>query len=152
MNYKNYLKNIKGYSEHTIKMYIKYSIELELVNLDYERLMNKYGNVSNNTRRVILSAIKKYLFFLGKDISKIELPKKDIVVMPYVKYDEYLFYLNSINKKTKMGLKKLVTLRLLFETGIRSSELLGILKTDIVKQQIKIRGKGNRERYVNISK
>jgi integrase/recombinase XerD len=50
-----------------------------------------------------------------------------------------------------MGFQKRLILRLLFETGIRASELLSIKKNDVEGNRIKINGKGKRERIVYLS-
>lgn len=153
MEYIKWLKNIKGYSDKTIEVYSKYAYELEMYSLDYIKMISKYERNTNSTKRLCLSAIKSYYVYLNDMRSKeIELPKKNIVVNDFVTYEQYKDYLISINKKTKTGFQKYLILRLLFETGIRSSELLWITKTNIQGNRIKIKGKGNKERYVFISK
>lgn len=153
MKYTQWLRNIKGYSEKTIDIYSRYIFELECVGGDYEDLIVQYEDKSNSTKRLILSAIKSYYVFNGdKRASKISLPKKNVYKSDYVTYEQYKKYLSMINTKTKMGEQKHLIIRLLFETGIRSSELLWITKTNLYGNKIKIKGKGNKERFVVISK
>lgn len=120
--------------------------------MDYEIMIQRYTNKSNATLRLILSAIKSYYIFKNDDrAAKIELPKKRVTVSDFVTFEEYKYYLSKMNKKTKTGLQKHLILRLLFETGIRASELLWITKTSIQGNKIKIRGKGDKERIVVVS-
>ena len=152
MKYKNWLQNIKGYSNKTIEVYEGYAFKLEVMGMNYKKMINTYSDKSNSTKRLVLSAIKSYLIFKNDArASEIQLPKKNIVVSDYVTFNQYKEYLKKINKKTKMGFQKYLIVRLLFETGIRSSELLWITKTNILNNRIKIKGKGNKERFVNVS-
>lgn len=150
--YKEWLKNIKGYSEKTIEIYAKYAFELEINGLDWEKTIEQYRERKNSTKRLILSAIKNYFIFSNNpEAEKITLPKKNYVVADFVTYSQYKEYLKQINSKSKMGFQKRIIIRLLFETGIRASELLDIYKKDIMNNRILIHGKGNKERYVLIS-
>lgn len=152
MKYNDWLKNIKGYSDKTIEVYGKYVFELQVLGEDWEKLICKYEMKSNSTKRLILSAIKSYFIYKGDErASKIELPKKNIVVSDYVSYQDYKNYISKINKRSKTGFQKYLIIRILFETGIRSSELLWITKSNILGNKIKIRGKGNKERYIIVS-
>ncbi len=152
MKYRNWLQNIKGYSLKTIEVYEKYAFDLEVAGLDYEKILEKYSNKSNSTKRIALSAFKSYYVFLGDSrATLITLPKKKQVVSDYVTFEEYKNYLDLINKNTKMGFQKYLIIRILFETGIRSNELLWITKKSIHGNRIKIKGKGNKQRYVIVS-
>lgn len=131
---------------------MKYVNEFRIMGESLPLIVEKYISKSNSTKRLMLSSIKSYLIFSNSELAKeITLPKKEIKVSDYITYDEYKELLERINDKTKMGFQKRVILRLLFETGVRSSELLWITRGSIHKNRIKIRGKGNKERYINIS-
>ena len=152
MKYNEWLKNIKGYTNKTIEVYSKYANELIELNLDYKKGIEKYSNHANSTKRLVLSAFKSYLNFVKDDRAvEIELPKRNEVVKGFVTYSEYKEYLLNINKRNKTGFQKYLIIRILFETGIRSSELLGIKKEDLRDTKIVIHGKGNKERYVGVS-
>lgn len=152
MTYTEYLEKIKGYSFKTVEIYGKYAHELEMFGKDYKALLLSKPDYSQSTRRLIASAIISYYKFLGDDRWKeMELPKKQIIVKDYITFDEYKDFLTKINTKTKTGLQKRLVVRLLFETGIRSEELLHITKNDMNGNEIKIYGKGRRERIVKVS-
>lgn len=150
MNFYDYLFNLKCYSVLTCKLYAKYANELISFNCDYFAMLKKYENVSNNTKRVIISAIKKYFKFIeDKRYCELELPKKEITVKDFVSFEEF----NKLKAylETKKKIKNLTIIRLLFETGIRSQELLNIKKTDIINQSIIIKGKNKKQRIVYIT-
>ena len=152
MKYNEWLKNIKGYTNKTIEVYCKYEKELKDNKLDYKKAIVKHEGSSNSTKRLILSAYKKYYEFIkDKRKDEIELPKRGVVVRDFVTYDEYKGYLLSLSLKSKMNFQKYVIIRLLFETGIRSSELLNIRREDVLDKKIVIHGKGNKQRYVGLS-
>lgn len=152
MKYTEYLEKIKGFSFKTVEIYGRYAQELEFFDRDYRALLLSKPDYSQSTRRLIASAIISYYKFL-KDVrwKEIELPKKEIIVKDYITYEEYKNFLLEINQRTKTGLQKRLVIRLLFETGIRSEELLHIQKEDIQGNQIKIYGKGKRQRIVKVS-
>lgn len=150
--FKKYIKNIKGFSDKTIDVYIKYINKLSDNFWDYNELLSEIKLNSNNTKRVALSAVKCYYKFTNdKRFEEIELPKKTSKILPYVTYDEYKEMLQKINKNAKKQFMKFIIIRLLFETGIRASELLSIKKNDIKNNSIVINGKGNSQRVVNLS-
>lgn len=152
MQYTEYLEKIKGFSFKTIEIYNKYAQELEQFDRDYKTMLISKPKYSSNTRRLIVSAIISYYKFLKDERwRELELPKKEVIVKDYIAFDEYKEMLKSINTRTKMGLQKRLVIRLLFETGIRSEELLNIKKKDIDGNEIKIFGKGKRQRIVKIS-
>ena len=152
MTYKEYLEKIRLFSPKTIFIYLKYSHELNRFDLDYQKLLISKSGISNNTRRIIVSAIKCYYKFLNdKRHEELSLPKKEINVHDFVSFQEYKEYLLKINKKTKMGFQKYIIIRMLFETGVRASELLNMRIEDIRGNKIVINGKGKRQRVVTIS-
>ncbi len=152
VTYKEYLDKIKNHSHRTVNIYVKYAYRLERFGLDYKSMLIGSDEMSINSRRLMISAIKSYYKFLKDDRYKeLELPRKEIVVKDFVSFDEYKNYLLKINRKTKMGFQKRIIVRLLFETGIRSSELLNLKKKNIKGNELHIFGKGRRQRKVKIS-
>ncbi|MEJ3568565.1 tyrosine-type recombinase/integrase [Ureaplasma parvum] len=148
----NYLKNVKGYSDGTIAIYQKYVKVLIDNNLDYLKAIKKYEHNANVTKRVVLSAFKAYLKFINhKDAILIVMPKKEIKVKEFLTWDNFLKIINNINQATFLGFQKYLILRILFETGIRSCELLKLEIKDIYENKLKIHGKGKKERFVYLS-
>ncbi|MDK2819612.1 MAG: tyrosine-type recombinase/integrase [Mycoplasmataceae bacterium] len=150
--FESHLKHIKGYAEKTIEVYLKYVKTLNENNNDYRKIMTLISGNSNNTKRVALSAIKSYYRYVGDlRVNEIELPKKNSNILPHVTYEEYCDILSNINKKPKKKFMKYIIVRLLFETGVRASELLSIKKSDIIDNQIVVNGKGSSQRIINLS-
>lgn len=151
--FKEYLINIKCYSQKTFLTYKPY-IETFIANdLDYICLMNNnYKNTSANTKRIILSAIKCYLKYIKDERYKeIELPKKEEKVTNYITYEEYQKMLYYLEANSNKNIKKILIIKLLFETGLRSYEILNIKKENIDNEKIRIFGKGKKERLVFFS-
>ncbi len=152
MTYKKYLEKIKNHSHKTVEIYLKYAYTLERYGLDYKSMLIDSENISINSRRLMISAMKSYYKFLKDDRYKeLELPKKELIVKDFVSFEEYKNYLQKINRKTKMGFQKRIIIRLLFETGIRASELLNLKKKNIKGNELHIFGKGRRQRKVMVS-
>lgn len=152
VTYKEYLENIKNFSYRTVDIYVAYAKDLEECGLDYKKLLLSHQCLSTNTKRLLISAIKCYYKYLEDTrVDELELPKKDIIVNDFVTHSDYKNYLEKINSKTKKGFQKRLILRLLFETGIRASELLYLKKSDIKENKILINGKGRRQRMVMVS-
>lgn len=152
MNYTNYLINVKGFTPSTANTYMRYVNLLKESNNDYNKALAKLSNASNNTKRLALSAMKSYYKYIkDKRHLEIELPKREIKCLEWVTYEEYKQLLERYTTRTKTSFTTRMVIRLLFETGIRSSELLSIKKSDIVNNRIKIYGKGKKERYIYIS-
>lgn len=152
MEYLEYLENIRRFSDKTIKIYMKYYHDLKRFDYDYLELFKAYSHLSQNSIRIIVSAVICYYKFADdKRYKELQLPKKTHVVKDSVSFEEYKNILSMINHRTKTGFQKRLIIRLLFETGIRSQELLDMRKKDIFENRIKIFGKGRRERYVYIS-
>lgn len=152
IEFKEYLKNIKGFSIKTIEIYVKYIEKLYENSLDYKKLLKTIESNSNNTKRIALSGVKCFYKFI-KDIryKEIELPKKISKILPYITNEEYKGMLIQVKKKSKKQYMKYIIIKLLYETGIRASELLSIKKSDIVNNSIIINGKGGSQRFVNVS-
>lgn len=150
MKFTDYLTNIKGYTPMTAKTYSKYEKMLQECNNDYGCVLNQLSQCNNNTKRVALSACKAYYTWINdRRLEEISLPKKVKKVLEHITNDEYRFLLNKYKMNSSHNkTKKRIIIRLLFETGIRSSELLNLKKEDVDNNKLKIKGKGNRERIV----
>ena len=76
--------------------------------------------------------------------------KKEKKLPEYFKYNEYVDLLNSIDTNTNLGIRNKCIFEVLLCTGCRCNELVNIkLKNvDLNNKEIKVIGKGNKERIV----
>lgn len=166
----DYISYEKKYSLYTEKNYeldlFKYFEYLKKNNLNYLNI--KYKDVSNfilslskenyksTTINRIDSAIRSFYNYLEleekinynpfKAASTQKVPKR---LPNYFKYDEYLTMLSVIDKDDYEYRNRLI-LEMLFATGLRVSELSNIKIKDInfSEREIKVMGKGSKERFV----
>ena len=167
----------KGYSENSEIAYRK-DLEDFLFYLQANELAETFSDVSNErifryfishladiekTPKTIarkISALKSFYRFLhesgkitsniAKNIRPPKVPKK----LPKTLTKEEVSALFQVIDQTKpLGVRNAILLRLLFETGLRVSELINISIQDLdfAQLQIKITGKGNRERLIFLS-
>ena len=172
-NFENYLKNVRKYSLNTINSYISdINIFLEYLHiqkLNYKDVNHevirsylkyldekKYKNSSINR---ILSSLNDYYNYLTKcKVTKynyfedINRPRKEKRLPNFINYSEYMNLLATVEKEENEFLKarNLLLLEILFDTGLRVSEVVNIEINNINKkeQSIKVLGKGNKERIV----
>ena len=170
----DYISYEKKYSYNTEKNYeldlFKYFEYLDKNNLNY--LTVKYKDVSNftlflakqnyksTTINRIDSSIRSFYNYLEleekingnpfKAASNLKVPKR---LPNYFKYDEYLTMISVIDKDDYEYRNRLI-LEMLFATGLRVSELSNIKIKDIdfSEREIKIMGKGSKERFVFYNK
>ena len=168
----SYLEYEKGYSNKTV---ISYEKDLELFNLflndigikninciDYN-VIRKYlsflhdqGLETSSISRKI-STFRSFFKYCLKNktikenpMTLISNPKKEKKLPKYLNYDEIEKLLDSIDISKKEGIRNKLIIELLYSTGIRVSELVSIKFKDIMikEGQIRILGKGNKERIV----
>ena len=170
----DYISYEKKYSDYTEKNYeldlFKYFEYLDKNKLNY--LTVKYKDVSNftlflakqnyksTTINRIDSSIRSFYNYLEleekingnpfKAASNLKVPKR---LPNYFKYDEYLTMISVIDKDDYEYRNRLI-LEMLFATGLRVSELSNIKIKDIdfSEREIKIMGKGSKERFVFYNK
>lgn len=170
----DYISYEKKYSDYTEKNYeldlFKYFEYLDKNNLNY--LTVKYKDVSNftlflakqnyksTTINRIDSSIRSFYNYLEleekingnpfKAASNLKVPKR---LPNYFNYDEYLTMISVIDKDDYEYRNRLI-LEMLFATGLRVSELSNIKIKDIdfSEREIKIMGKGSKERFVFYNK
>lgn len=170
MKYKNeflkYLKEEKNYSDMTIIDYDEDLKEfLEIVNKDVvsvekndiKKYLNKlfeHDNKSSTISRKIssLKSFYKYLNLKGimnyNPMSNIKYPKKEKLLPKFIQYNELEELLN-VSKEGKFGDRNNLIIELLYDTGVRVSELVNIKLSDIDfdNKKIRIMGKGSYERF-----
>jgi len=176
-----YIELEKGYSDHTKQSYrsdllqfqafleenkwsFKESEKGRLVEVDpvgirkYLGILHreKLKKTSIGRKVATLKSFFKYLVRKGclerNPAEFIQTPKKEKYVPAFLTVDEVFAILDKSCKTEKMGLRNKAMLELLYSSGIRRGELIGLNRTDVDFNQalIKVRGKGKKERIVPI--
>ena len=175
-NYIIYLEIDKTYSNNTILTYLnnlkvfknyllsneldEYLIEI----VDLEKfiiyLKEKY-NYKPKSINTMISSLKSYYNFLLKE-KYIDNDPTDLLNSPkiekkypiYLTNDEFNRLLLSIDTSKNIGKRNYLLINLLYDSGVRVSELINIKinNIDFDNRLIKILGKGNKERIVYFTK
>ena len=171
-----YLKLEKRYSNHTL---IAYEIDLfqfkDYLNSTYnEENINNIDSTfvrsymvellsQNNSKSTVarkISALKSiFKYFLKKQlidespVSNITTPKVEKRLPSFIKEAEMRQLFNGdLFDNDANGLRDRLILSILYQTGIRLSELIGLKCSDVSKQEIKVTGKRNKQRIVPLSR
>ncbi len=120
--------------------------------------------ISVSTRNQRLYAIKSFCRYVRikspnrlyniDQILDIEKKKARLPVIQYLSAHQLEMLLEMPNRSNKQGFHDLVLISVLADTGARVSELVSMLVCDVrldKPAQIKVHGKGGKDRYVNIS-
>ena len=173
----NYLQYEKRFSIHTVSNYqadlAQFSEFLEINEISFEEvrhshirtwmmeMMDKGLDPKSVNRK--LSALRTYFKFLQRESLIVQNPMSQVqgprvakrlpVVVEEKKLGELLDSTTYFGDDFA-GLRNRVVVELLFGTGMRLSELLGLKDTDIdiYHQQIKVLGKRNKERLIPLTK
>ncbi len=169
--YLKYLKYQKNYSDFTICSYENDILEflsflkehnLDILNIDYtntkiflKELNNKKNKTSTLSRKI--SSLRSFYNFLinnnyldNNPFILVKLPKKEKHLPRFFQYNELEQLLSIPNLNTVLGQRDKAILEVLYASGIRVSELINIKITDINGEEIKVFGKGSKERIVMI--
>jgi integrase/recombinase XerD len=174
-DYEYYLKQEKGRSKNTVSAYLRDLKQYQLFLEKYHHITNvkdiekKHieGYLKSLNKKIAsqsvarkLTAIKSFHKFLllekevKEDISKSFTTPKTGKKLPMVlSIDEVIAILEQVDKTTPLGLRNKALLELVYGSGLRVSELLNIMTSDIHLNQsyILVHGKGQKERIVPIS-
>lgn len=125
-----------------------------------EHLEQKRGNAVS-TRNVRLAALRTFFAYAGgKEPSVLGLAQSVALVpfkkgpkrrMEYLSGDEVKAILNALDRSCPHGRREYLILALLYDTGARAAEILGVRPRDFRLHQhalVTLRGKGNKERLV----
>ena len=154
LNYKNDLNDFVAYI--TELGYDKFS------DIDYQTIRKyltylydkKYTNKTISRHISSLRSLFKYLLKEGKiksnPMTLVSNPKVEKKLPKFVPYKELEQILNIFDSGNVIDTRNTLILELLYSTGIRVGELISIKIKDIEfnKKQIRILGKGNKERVV----
>lgn len=169
--YLKYLKYQKNYSDFTICSYENDILEflsflkehnLDILNIGYtntkiflKELNNKKNKTSTLSRKI--SSLRSFYNFLinnnyldNNPFILVKLPKKEKHLPRFFQYNELEQLLSIPNLNTALGQRDKAILEVLYASGIRVSELINIKITDINGEEIKVFGKGSKERIVMI--
>ena len=164
-----YLKYQKNYSDETIH---SYSIDIEefldyinsecinICEVGYDVVkawlihLDEKKNKSTTVSRKISSLRGFYKYLINNKVidsnpfSLVSLPKKERHLPRFFYYNELeeMFQVPKLN--TALGQRDRLLLEMLYATGVRVSELVNIKVSDINGEEIKVLGKGNKERIV----
>jgi site-specific recombinase XerD len=113
--------------------------------------------ITQNYHVIALRSFLRYLI-AQRDIptlnpDKIELPKADNRIVTFLNSDQVSRLMNSPQISDEAGLRDKAILELLFSTGLRVSELVGLNRDqlNLERQEFGVKGKGNKVRVVFIS-
>jgi len=167
-----YLEIERNFSTHTISAYdgdvMSFLIWLDEFPLDkvtygkireYVLFIQKF-NYTRTTLARKISAIRSFYKYLYREraveinpASALRIPKRSRSLPKFLTESEIEHILNSINISTPAGFRNKTILELLYATGMRVSELsnLNFENLDLEHDEIKVFGKGAKERIVLIS-
>ncbi|MCK0205314.1 tyrosine-type recombinase/integrase [Ornithobacterium rhinotracheale] len=173
-NFLEYLSAERRYSKHTAESYQRDLVDFETYvqqiqknwkNIDKKDLRNylmqlsEAGNKPKTINRK-MSAIRSFFKFLiyidyisqnpASHIKSLKLPKEVNIPISESEMDQLLD--RSFFDETWIGDRDFLLIQLLYETGIRRAELIGINISDIdfEQKQIKVLGKRNKERIIPV--
>lgn len=154
-----------------IERFIEFAGDIKVSEISYELVrkyrlwLNRYENyngvnLGKSTQAYHLIALRRLLTYLSKrDIkslepTKIELPKMTKPQVNFLHYEEVERLLEVVPQDTELGLRDRAILELLFSSGLRVSELINLNRDHIntKRREFSVRGKGNKDRPIFISK
>lgn len=171
-DFKKYIECQRGYSINTITNYendIKEFLEFlkkenidNIKNVNYSLvrfyLMDLYNKkFSRNSVSRKLSSLRSFFKYLHKEniveanpFSLVSSPKKEKKLPKFLYNDDMEKIFNVPNLNSPLGQRDMLILEILYDTGIRVSELVNIKlnNIDFDNKSIRILGKGNKERIV----
>ena len=126
--------------------------------LDHQEQKNGY---TPNTRNLRLAAFKSFFSYLGREApqyldnsQKINtIPQKKIPhkTVDYLESEELKAIMDSIDSKSRNGIRDQCLLLLMYNTGARVQEIVDIKLNDLrldTASQVKLTGKGKKERVI----
>lgn len=116
--------------------------------------------LSVRTQSYHLIALRGFLRYLARrdieslDPSRIDLPKTVNKQVSFLHYDEVEMLIDTVETDSEVGLRDRAILELLFSSGLRVSELVGLNRDHInlERREFMVRGKGSKDRPVFVSK
>ena len=173
-NFLDYLKTEKRYSEHTLKSYhkdlvqfLEFSlietkddlIEVRPVNIRgwiVDLMENDFSARTVNRKLSTLRTFFKYLLKEGilqsSPIKTVNGPRISKPLPSFAKTEQLdSLRIDGLFQKDFSGIRDRLMFEILYQTGIRSSELIGLTVDRVKQDQIKVIGKRNKERIIPIT-
>ena len=166
-NYRHYLERFVMLAQEILqKDEIKPSdIDKELVR-KYRLLLNRYGSENGTedlkiiTQTYHLIALRGFLKYLARrdikslDPSLVDLPHIIRKQVTFLHFGEVEDMLEQIDLSTESGLRDRAIIELLYSSGLRVSELVGLNRDSInlERREFMVRGKGSKDRPIFVSK
>ena len=165
--FSNYIDIEKNYSPHTLRSYKSDLEELalflddkdpkEVTHLDLRRFLAllKQKNCAKRTVVRKLGAIRSFFRFLSKEkyihnnpATSVFTPKLDKRLPEFLDEAKTASLVTAPDVSTPLGMRDRAILEVLYSSGIRVSELVGIDvdDVDLISGSIKVKGKGKKER------
>jgi integrase/recombinase XerC len=171
----NHLKLSRGVSEHTLRGYSldlqgfrAFSQEQESLLLENitKRLIRRYlahlheskASIRTTLRR--LSALRSFFKFAIREkltnenpLEEIESPKREKKLPISIDYVQVQHLLNQPDLASYLGLRDRAIMELMYSSGLRLSEIVGLNKRDldVKSQQLSVFGKGKKQRMTPIT-
>ena len=157
----SYLSDLKKLTDYLITEKINSRPDEVNINLIREFLYSQSKKIKPSTKGRLISSLNLFFDFLilekiinENPVEKIDYPKIGLTIPTTLTTKEIdaLIYKASLNKNN--GLRNETIIEVLYSCGLRVSELINIKISDLYinEQLIKVLGKGNKERFVPISK
>lgn len=173
-NFLDYLKTEKRYSEHTLKSYhkdlvqfLEFSlietkddlIEVRPVNIRgwiVDLMENDFSARTVNRKLSTLRTFFKYLLKEGilqsSPIKTVNGPRISKPLPSFAKTEQLdSLKIDDLFQKDFSGIRDRLMFEILYQTGIRSSELIGLTVDRVKQDQIKVIGKRKKERIIPIT-
>lgn len=174
-DFESYLSAEKRYSQHTVVAYLKdleqffdfLSIDKEselseitskvvrgwLVSLIDNDYTNKSANRKLSSLRTYFSFLKRINIISKNPLTGINGPKSEKRLPQFASESDLTKQsVNEIDGLSFEDLRDSLMVELLYQTGMRLSELIGLCLLDIQGDRVKVLGKRNKERLIPLSK
>lgn len=152
----NYLIDLENYKDYLFKHRLSFkTIEYKNI-IPYIKYLKEEKMLNASSINRHLSALRSfYNYLLLKGVVKsnpfkiVNSQKKEKRLPNYMKYEEFTNMIDSLGDDA-LAIRNKAILELLFATGVRVSELVSIKVNDVDfnRMEIKVKGKGNKERFV----
>lgn len=135
----------KKINKITVEDVKKYFDNLKILQINSSTLARKYSTLNTFFKFLIINNVIE-----SNPLEFIDYPKISKKLPEYLTPVEIEKFLNAISTKTNEGIRDRALFELMYSTGLRVSEVVNLLFTniDLKNNILKVEGKGNKERIV----